>query len=308
MPEKKSSSSYRFPDCPDVPEVSNDAFYEELLQSCTRKLEAIEKNRDEEKELRYSMLGIALPETEEKARNLEVRGIARYHLADKAGTRASKVQAQALQDLQEAKALKHLVPEAAGLLEKLEAAQLAGQDFPENPVAAGPETNVSELPAAKPSAVNDATASKPSHASAAMASKLADTPAATASKPSMTNTETCRDTAPPAIKAAVGEPAAVSVTQTILESKPSVDDTATSKPSGAKASESWLDVDLQHSDKGTVIFASPAEGVEVDMADGTVRFSKGDKTLDVPVRGIVTGVRRKRGRLEVSIAKPEGHH
>lgn len=309
MQGKVSSSS---PWGPETPQVSNDAFYEELLGSCTRKLEAIEKNRDEEKELRYSMLGIPLPDSEEKSRNLEVRGIARFHLADKHGTRAAEVRAQALHDLLEAKALKTLCPEAAELVEKLEAAKLAEQEKPEHiqqHAAASSETNLSE-PEAEPSAVNGTSISKPSSASTAMASKLACTRAATASTPSMataaTASETCRDTVPSACKPAVGEPAAVSVTNTAPDSKPSVHDTASSKPSGAKASESLLDIDLQHSAKGTVILASPADGVEVDVADGTVRFSKGDKTLDVPVNGVVTGVRRRRGRLEVSIARPEG--
>lgn len=302
MPGKSSSSS----PFPDVPPVSDDAFYEELLQSCTRKLESIEEKRDEEKELRYSMLGIPLPETEERTRNLEVRGIARFHLADKAGARAAEVRAQALQDLLAAQAVRPLVPEAAGIVKKLEAPELAEQQEPEHakqPALTGSEADLSESP------VNGTTFSKPSFDSAAPASKPSGTRAATATKPSIANAGTAAETSggytATASKPALAKSAAASSAGAATNPKNSVDDTATFKPSEADAPESLLDIDTQHSTKGIVIFASPADGVEVDVADGTLRFSKGGKNWDVPVTGTVTGVRRRRGRLEVSVAGQE---
>lgn len=303
MPGKKSSSPF-----PDIPPVSEDAFYEELLASCTRKLEAIEQNRDEEKELRYCMLGIPLPDTEEKTRNLEVRGIARFHLADKAGPRAAEVRAQALQDLLAAQTVRPLVPEAAGIVKKLESPEQA--EHAEQPPLAGSEANLSDLP------VNNTASSKPASDSAAPASKPAGSSAATASKPSTANaggymatasqpalaksvSASQADAMATASQPALAKSVAASRADAATGSKHSVDDKA-------DAPESVLDIDIQHSAKGTVIFASPADGVEVDVADGTVRFSKGDQNLDVPVNGTVTGVRRRRGRLEVSVAGPEG--
>ena len=52
--------------------------------------------------------------------------------------------------------------------------------------------------------------------------------------------------------------------------------------------------------------ATGLQDVKVDVADGMVRFGLGDRFWDVAVDGLATKVRRRRGRLEVTVEKPVG--
>ena len=64
-----------------------------------------------------------------------------------------------------------------------------------------------------------------------------------------------------------------------------------------------LSISVGQHDGATVVTATPAQDVTVDAADGLIRFCIGDQFRDIPIDGIATKVRRRRGHLEVTVEK-----
>eukprot|EP00928_Gymnodinium_smaydae_P079331 TRINITY_DN63295_c0_g1_i1.p1 TRINITY_DN63295_c0_g1~~TRINITY_DN63295_c0_g1_i1.p1 ORF type:complete len:261 (+),score=36.66 TRINITY_DN63295_c0_g1_i1:48-830(+) len=109
-----------------LPELCDD-----IVISCTAKLEKLSKNVDHEKVMRYEMLGLPLPDIDIKANCFEARGIAHFRLGESSVNPKSH-NVSALEDLRTAKTLlaksrepRPLNKEATQILATLEAGEYA---------------------------------------------------------------------------------------------------------------------------------------------------------------------------------------
>mmetsp|Transcript_107162 Transcript_107162/g.190393 ORF Transcript_107162/g.190393 Transcript_107162/m.190393 type:complete len:238 (-) Transcript_107162:33-746(-) len=233
-------------------EVSLPELYAEIVRNSSARLQKLSKARHEETELRLAMLGMMSENAKETAKHLEARGIARYHLAQRDGSDAAK--AEALKDLQKARDLAPLVPEAQGILEKLEAENVQPMSL-KSDLNDNREAREQSEPRQEP--VSKAEPKKPV---------------------SKATPELPRPDKAPAAKSILSEPKI---------QNPGPD----------------ISIDVQARDDSTLVIASPAESLEVDVADGLVRFSRGEQVWNVPVDGTATGVKKRRGRLEVTVQR-----